>query len=174
MSIYTVKGLKSWRARDGIGTQCSLCRDGIKVAEYTDEGNGGSPLFRWEDRSVPVVMVPSVNWEGQPWDRKCSPEEALLLAHIKGMTYTSPIDNQPRPMTEDIYLAELCDAYESVKKMKAKLKKCTLFRLKSETYREGEFRVLVVPYSAAAKALLVKRYGEDLMVVLNETMGEAV
>ena len=46
LDTFTVKGFKTWEAREGVGAQTTLYRDGKKIGTCTDEGNGGMVDFR--------------------------------------------------------------------------------------------------------------------------------
>lgn len=47
-----VKGIKTFRGRDGIGLNATLYWNGKKVAEAVDEGNGGEIFYHWFDREA--------------------------------------------------------------------------------------------------------------------------
>lgn len=46
LDAFSVKGYKSWTAREGVGAQTILYKDGKKFGWCTDEGNGGEVGFR--------------------------------------------------------------------------------------------------------------------------------
>ncbi len=46
LKAFTVKGYKSWTAREGVGAQTTLYKDGKNLGLCTDEGNGGDTDFR--------------------------------------------------------------------------------------------------------------------------------
>jgi len=41
LKTFSVKGYKSWTAREGVGAQTTLYKDGKKIGLCTDEGRGG-------------------------------------------------------------------------------------------------------------------------------------
>jgi len=47
--MYTVKGVKSFRGREGHGFECSLYKDGKKIGTVTDHANGGEVDFYLND-----------------------------------------------------------------------------------------------------------------------------
>jgi hypothetical protein len=49
-SDYTLKGVKTFRGREGYGLNATLCRDGKAVAFILDSGNGGMVDFDWADQ----------------------------------------------------------------------------------------------------------------------------
>lgn len=83
--IYTIKNLKTFRSNDGGGFNASLYRDGTKVADVDDEGNGGSLMFHWLDHKAPRVALTRPSHvrtaPGATYTRHATPEEARLLAY---------------------------------------------------------------------------------------------
>ena len=60
---FSVKGYKSWTAREGVGAQTTLYKNGKKIGLCTDEGNGGEVDFRAntvEDRTMVFEFVKSL------------------------------------------------------------------------------------------------------------------
>ena len=83
LKTFTTKGYKSWTAREGVGAQTTLYKDGKIVGLCTDEGNGGEVDFRAntvEDRTMVFEFVKSLPkykfndyWKeqyGEEWDGK--------------------------------------------------------------------------------------------------------
>lgn len=76
----------------------------------------------------------------------------------------------------DILIGELLSDHLEAKQLKRLCKTKTLFRIKSETYKRGEWRTLAAPFSLKIQAYLEKKYGADLgeiygqpLRILNET-----
>jgi len=46
LKTFSVKGYKSWTAREGVGAQATLYKGKKRVGWVTDEGNGGEVDFR--------------------------------------------------------------------------------------------------------------------------------
>jgi hypothetical protein len=46
LKTFTTKGYKYWVAREGVGAQTTLYKDGKRIGWCTDEGNGGGCDFR--------------------------------------------------------------------------------------------------------------------------------
>lgn len=175
---WTVKGVKSWQGREGIGTNCSLYRDGKKVADCHDAADGGPWDIHWKDTNVPRVAVnitiddyeaekdENGNRPEKAHSYKGTPEEKLLVEHANGQQYEAYGTTMRH--SADSIIAELCDEYETRKRMRARLRKATWFRLKNETYQEGEYRTVKAPWSQRVKDFLVNKYGDDLGEILNE------
>lgn len=71
-------------------------------------------------------------------------------------------------MDAELFVDELVEEMLRKKADKALCRGKTAFRLKSETYKEGEWLVSKVPFTPLMKETLVKRYGADLGEILNE------
>jgi len=56
LEAFTVKGYKSWTAREGVGAQATLYRDGKKIGLCTDEGRGGEVDFRADTREADKMV----------------------------------------------------------------------------------------------------------------------
>jgi len=163
---YSVKNVKSFRGREGHGFNSTLYRDNKRVAYVDDDANGGECNYHWLDAKEPRVEVETTNWSGKSVIRKCTPEEAKFLNHIKGMIYTCQFTGDEHPMTEDIFVCELVEAYEEIKQYKRWCRKQTCFRLKGD--KEGAWRTVNAPYDARVKAWVEKKYGDKVEEILNE------
>lgn len=168
---WTVKNVKSWTGRDGIGTECSLYRDGKKVARCLDDGNGGEMHFEWADWKAPKVDInitvsdykaePDANGDRPeiPHTYRGTPEEKLLAEYANTQTDST----YGKPMRKDAgwVVSELCDAYERNKRLKNKTGFVVL-----ENGRETEY-TMNTPYTPEVKARLEAKYGDKLVRILN-------
>jgi len=81
LATFSVKGYKSWTAREGVGAQATLYKDGKRIGWVTDEGNGGEVDFdanTVEDRTIVFEFVKTLPeykfndmWKeqyGEEWD----------------------------------------------------------------------------------------------------------
>jgi len=161
--MYTVKSVKTWKGMEGLGTQCWFCRDGKKVARFTDDAHGGEARFDWVDYEAPRVTI-----QTESGSYKGTPEEARFHSHIKNMTYK--YSGETHPMSPDVFVSDLCDEFDYRKKMKSRLKKTTYFRLKNQTYEKDAWSVMKAVFTPESKAFLVQRYGSNLGEILNETI----
>lgn len=172
MSTYTIKAMKTWRGREGLGTQCQLCRDNKVVAQYTDDANGVEARIEWLDRAAALIPIQRLNWEGMWVTERVTPEEALLWSHIKDMTYEGPLGEPRSPMQIDVFIAGLCDAHETQKRIRARLRHHIWFRRKSKAYTVDEWSTVRMDYTRANMDELRARLGNDLGEVMNAKYGE--
>lgn len=175
---WTVKNVKSWRGTDGYGTECSLYRDGKKVARCLDEGNGGEMHFEWADRKAPSVeinvMAPDYSAEREEDGRRAekphtyrgTPEEKLLAEFAN----SQEVETQGIIFRKDMgyFVNELCDEYELKKKLKRECRTKTLFKLKGD--KPDAHWVVKAPYSTELAARLRAKHGDNLVEIINESL----
>lgn len=126
-SIYTVKGVKTFRSLDGGGFSSTLCRDGVKVAQVNDEGFGGPLNFNWLDEKASKVerTIIHVDKSAPNGERAhtmtMSPEEAKLHDHtltlpkIKAFGMVLDVDS-------DVFVGQLVSNYQEENRIKRLLK----------------------------------------------------
>lgn len=79
---YAVKGVKTFRGREGEGYNATLYRDGKKVAFVTDDASGGQLDIDWEDIHAPRTTVQVEGYEkGKSHPVNMTPEEKALHDH---------------------------------------------------------------------------------------------
>jgi len=165
MSKYEVKGVKYHKGHEGEPlAQCSLYRDGVKVAEYSDGDWGSEARFWWSDDKVPKVSVQTTNYDGKPCVIFCTPEEAVLREHIKGMKWKS--DTHEFEMSIDIFVSDIIQVWDNENRFKRLCKNKTLFRVKGDP--ADEWRTIKAVYSVQVKDFIVKKYGDKVEEILNE------
>jgi hypothetical protein len=149
--MYTVKGVTSHYARDGVYTRCSIYRDGKKICTYTNYGDGAE---------AEVQFV--------------SPEEQrIAMEFVK--TYARTQENFVKydaSSAWDIYVEDLCNDYDQAKidrKLLKTLQSETCFRLKSQKYKDGVWSVFKKPFTPEMHDMLRRKYGDDLGEILNVT-----
>lgn len=95
---YEVRNVRGFMGEYCPGYNATLYRDGVKVAEVINSGNGGEETVHWEDAGRPkmvdgkIVMVgqeprvevQTTNYKGEPMTMRCTPEEAKLMEFLKG------------------------------------------------------------------------------------------
>jgi len=162
--MWTVKGIKRWDGMEGVGTECSLYRDGKKVARVLDDGNGGEVHFTWADRSstgstVEINILITRDHKEVPWTYKGTPEEKLLVEHANAITE----DFHGKTLRKDAgwVVCDLCDAVEREKRLKGKTGFIVL-----ENGDEHEY-AMNHPYTPEIKAELEAKYGDKLVRILN-------
>jgi hypothetical protein len=143
------------RGHEGDGYSVELYLDGKKAAEVIDEGNGGPPMYHWYDTAIRDAFY---RWI------KAQPPVHYPAAH--GM------EGFDMPASEETFISDLVEKLLAEKDRQKLLKtlrtKCC-FRLKSDAAKGVAYRSLNSPYSPSAKEWLVKKFGDDLGEILNET-----
>lgn len=150
--MYTVKNVKFFRGMEGTGFNCTLYRDGKKVALVDDEANGGEYHFHWFDRA----------------------EEKILDAHVKTLP-PEPVENEmkkcfPKGMdiTPDIFVSQLVSDFEMDSKWKRACKKGLCFRLKGDS--KGYYMTLTCSpqFLDQAKDRMRQKYGDKIEEFIND------
>lgn len=117
--MYTIKSLKTWNTRDGGGFQCQLLRDGKKVAEVTNDGNGGCFQFDWFKPQAATVT--SQLYDGKLYEYQGCVEEAQLWSVCRAVP---PYEYHGTMMTTnpDMLVSDLVSELELEKQLKRWLK----------------------------------------------------
>lgn len=132
--------------------QATVYIDGVKAGEVSNDGKGGCNMYH-------------------PWElQKKLDDYAKTLPDVDVSELFSDDKKHTLPNSDDLLIGDLLGDYLEARTLKRHCKKETLFRIKSETYKRGEWRTLKAPFSPAARAHLIKKYGEDLGEILNETI----
>jgi hypothetical protein len=159
--------LKTFYTPDGGGYNCTLYRDGKRVAEIHDGGHGGEIEIEiaWLDRSSRIMNVEA---------GYCTyPEETILLNHVKGMYYPADtalgIKENSLTMGTSGFIGELVSDFEFEKKVRRLIKNSTCYRTKPQG--SGEFWTIKAPFTAAVKARIQKDE-PALVEIYNETYGQ--
>ena len=142
---YSVKGLKSWQAREGIGYQYSLCENGKKVAFVHDEGRGGEIEIDFKDPAARERF-----------------DAFLATLPLEKNSFTGEMD----PVRDWGFVAELADTHEQDQRFKRQCRTKTLIVLKSN--EPDQYTIYKRSFDAEFKALLEKKHGEDLVEIINE------
>jgi hypothetical protein len=180
MSVYTVKGVKYHKGHEGEPlAQCSLLRDGAKVADYSDGDWGGEARFSWRDeRTAPKVrrtLPADYHGNASPQEISVTPEEGLLLDHIKDMTWEmyggeEGIPAKTAPMHPDIFVGDLISRFDEQKQFRVRAKSQTLYRLHGDP--KGQYWTLNRPFDSQTKHRIQQKHGDRLAEIINETLGQ--
>ena len=167
MPEYTVKNVKSFRGREGYGFNCTLYRDGKRVATVDDAAHGGDYHYHWLDFKEPRVEVTIRNHKDEPYTFKVTSEEKILCEHTDPMFYDKEFDGKRLRMGNDGFVNGLVAKYEENKDYKKWCRKETCFRLKGDEV--DKWRTLRIKYSdPRAKSYLANKYGDKVEEILNE------
>lgn len=176
MNKYEIRNLKTFQGMDTPGYNCTLYRDGRKVANVINDGSGGETRVEWLDYGAPKVHVVVANRPGMDGFGmyKGTPEEALLQEHVKDMVYPKSDrekpEDPPLSMGMDGYIEELVNEYELRRKLARQCKKQTCFRTKDQ--ERGKYWEIKAPFTKALKQYIVGKYGDSLEVIYNEELGQ--
>jgi len=167
---YEVKNVKSFRGHEGHGYNASLYRDGNKVALIIDDANGGEVQAEWVDSMAPRQSVQSINYKGESYVQRCTPEEAILVEFMKGKKVDLGQGLGEVDLDIGMFVGQLLDAYENDKRFKKICKTKTLFQVKGD--KKDEYRTVPQPYSKKVKDYIVGKYGDQVEVIMNEKLGQ--
>ena len=124
----------------------SVYIDGVKEGEVENSGHGGSN-----------------NYHPHGLFEKLSKIAATKPKILFGNGHE--IDSCPDIIIGDILSAEL-----EKKSLRRHCSRKTLFRLKDETYKDGEWLTVKSKYGPQVREYLVKKYGTRVSEILNETL----
>ena len=147
---YSVKVLRTFTGREGVGCNATLYKDGKKVGTIDDMADGGGVY---------------ADFDGD------APRDAFD-AHLKSLPAEkrSWSEDVNVSLTEDMFLNALIEEAlkaREAKKMLKMLAKKTVFVLKGDD--KGSYRVMNVPFDERVKAAVVKAHGDRLEVIFNES-----
>lgn len=148
-----LKNLKSMPTHDGEAWSCTVYLNGIKLGPVFEGGHGGciEVDFSEAQQQALVDRLKAVGYE-------------LDLVH--------PQFTLDAPTTAygylELSLPDISAAFEELKVVKRKLKKNTLYRLKSQ--KPDDYMISKTPFSPDVAAKLRKHYGDDLDIIFNEEL----
>ena len=86
LEVFSVKGFRTWRGREGVGAQATVYKDGKRIGWVTDEGNGGEVSFDainksfWDVQAI-LDTLPKYEFKdywkeqyGEVWDGEEEPK----------------------------------------------------------------------------------------------------
>lgn len=156
VDTYSVKGIKTFKGMDTDGYNCTLYKDGKKVAFVIEEGSGGEPMFDFVSREA----------------------EADLLAFVKTLPKvktTIPISkDKTEPFEYDevmaTFVGSLVEQYLEEQSLRKRCKNHLVIRLDDGKIYEYKF-----PYDPIkARPAIEKHFGTKLVEILNETYAKEV
>ena len=149
--MYTVKGVKGFRGREGHGFECSLYSDGRKIGTVTDTANGGEINF-YLNKSEKEML--DAYCEALPLE-PCT-EEFMKKDYPDGY-----------PVSADTLLCRLVDMFETHKRNKRICKTKTMVKV----VKDGKDVYYTYPakFSIQLKNAIKKRdYSDTDIVFMNE------
>lgn len=145
---YSVKKVKSFMGREGLGYNCDLYRGSKKIGFCMDDaGGGGMYPIEWVDKS----------------------EEKLFNDHVASLP---KVKSHGMDLTIDQgwFVEELVNEFELQKDVKKMRKQCetkTLYRPLDA--KQGQYYIHAVPYSEQVKGAIIKKHGEKVEI-FNEVL----
>jgi hypothetical protein len=122
---YCVKGIKKTTGMEGHGFITSLYRDGVKVAEVADYGDGGRVHFDWLDYNLPKVEAKQYNnykdEEEVTGTWMVSPEQKRFMDFVRALPKeVNPWDETQTPhyVDADSYISDLVNDVELAKQFR--------------------------------------------------------
>jgi hypothetical protein len=142
--MYTVKNVKSFRGREGIGFSCSLYKEDAKIAYVMNAANGAEHHYEFD--------------QGQ--------EKKAFMEYCKSLP---PMQTPygPLAMSPDMVVSRMVDEYEQTRQLRSWCKKYWVVRGK---HHEGRRRCV---YSTFEKALMDRcsieqLFGDNLIEIVND------
>ena len=176
--MYTVKNLKFHKGHEGEPcAQCSVCRDGRKVAEYSDDEHGGEARFVWKDSGKPRIKFKGRDCMGAETELSGTEEEAKMWAHCLTLP-AAVLEGYPVALTmsPELLVSELIEQLELEKARKAEnrrllghCKTTLLFRVRGD--KPGVWRTVKSKDSARPRKYIADKYGDDVEEILNDRLG---
>lgn len=126
--VYTVSGVKTFRAMEGQGFNATLLRNGKRVATIINEGTGGATYAAWEDIRDPFVRGNYRTFDGKIQQRDMTPEESIL----NSVAVLQPAEKvewceELQPVTEESLLDEIVNHAICAKRLRSMLAKRLVF-----------------------------------------------
>lgn len=150
---YSIKNLKSFRGMEGHGFNGTLYRDGVKVGLVIDHGDGGPAYL---ERSP------------EPGHQE---ESDRLNAYARSLP-PEPSDFGDLAVTTDFFLASLLEDADRQARMKRACAKATLFCIKEEDGRLGDYKIAGA-HTEKRSEILRQKYGERLVCIYNDDFTKA-
>lgn len=169
---YTLGKIKTFRGRDGYGLNATILLDGKPVAFVLDEGcggmldvdftNPGQNAKSWEqNHDFAAEREQAFHQFALGWYAANGQREKRRAQFAEwGMTQES-IDAMAEATGHDAaecWINEQVQAWELKRALDRSAKKATLFRIKGEEYRSGEYRTVKRPYDASVQEFLDRKY----------------
>lgn len=101
---WTVSKLKEFTGMEGSGYNATLLRDGRPVAFVIDDASGGPLNIQWSDPCT--ESYDTVDYRGDPFVRRCTKEERLLLEYVATLPPRKVYDRELR-VTDEWFVDDL-------------------------------------------------------------------
>lgn len=153
---YSLRGIRTFRGRDGYGLNATLLRNGKAVCTLLDEGNGGMMFFDWYD------LRGGESTEADAFKTFIEARRAAIRADK-----TNEYGMKEREVfSGDIWVDQEVDRIESDRRFKRLCKTKTLFQVGDEI--GGDSYRSIKGVGAEVRALISRKYAGKKIFVLND------
>ena len=157
---FSVKNIKSFNGREGVGYSATLYLDGKKFAEILDDANGGEVDVHCFDyhSHTKVTIKTYIDKEGvqHTWD--VSPNHALLHNYVLTLPqWKSSFSDEMYDMTIGLFVEELVNKILEEKKLAKAKKKGICFKLTADN--KNTYRTINTHDMEVAVSYLNKQFG---------------
>jgi hypothetical protein len=130
------------------------------VVEVVDggQGGGGAPLYQWASQEIASKVLDHI---------KTLPEKVYSADPKHGIN-----EAFSHPADQEGFIRDLVAAHLEDKRVRRAAKTKLLFKLKSDAGTDVAYRTLKAPYSEQAAEFVRKKYGDDLLEIINETLAK--
>lgn len=111
------KNVTTFVGMEGYGYNATLYRGDKRVATVIDDASGGPVMIQWNDHKT-MVDYPTKDYKGEPWVRRVTQEEKLLLDHCASLPQREIGDGILVPMDDEYFMYELMEGYQLMKDVK--------------------------------------------------------
>lgn len=150
-SGYAIKGLRTWKGRQGVGCSGKLVLDKVEVASFHDDANGGAMCIEPRDRPAFNAWLSWVGKQSLMWPGEAGKREPVTFER------------------EAFVINALVDAELERRQLARWCKTDLLFRLQGD--REGHYRRVPIPRGRTAEqgvAFVRAHYQGRVVEVANE------
>lgn len=164
---FEVKNVKTFVGMEGEGFNCTLYKDGKRIAFVIDSAQGGEYQFQWVDHKLERVDIKSFDLKGDEITYKGTPLEKVVVDFVNTLP-PEDVDfhDETVRVDLDIFVAHLVEQYEEAKQLKGWCRKKTLFVLKGD--EGGHYRTVTAPYGEKVKDFITEKYGDQVEEIINE------
>ncbi len=147
--IYTVKNVKTFTGREGLGWECSLYKDGQRLGTVLDDAHGGNLMFSIDRAEEKALEDYCKTLPKRPWG-------------FDG----DDLDPEGCDVSGEIFVSDLVGDFLENRDMKKRCKTHTVFTLKDgEKNAIWSMKSLFTP---KVKKHLQDKHGDNLKEIVNE------
>jgi hypothetical protein len=156
---FSVKNIKSFNGREGVGYSATLYLDGKKFAEILDDANGGEVDVHCFDVDAPKVSINTyIGKDGVQHTWNVTPNYALLHNYVKTLPkWKSSFCDEMYDMEVGLFVEELVNKILDEKKLAKAKKKGICFKLTTDN--KNTYRTINTHDMEVAVAYLNKQFG---------------